>query len=294
MAMAHYTENSSRSAASRFGQMIGDAFERVVIDLIRDYVAEFHNKYEVLEPDGGISSRVTLEMFGGSKRQLDTVVIAKNSDDPVALLETKWLKDARHHNDKGAWILQLREVKKKYSTIRGAAAILAGYWTEGVAVVLMSEGGIDMVLVATDEQVYSTLQTPLNDFLGEDSFELDVRQMRQSYPRPWDLANLLQFLEEINELNAIAESWLEFEREINHSEQSKTGRDLIKEAIDKLLSPLPEDPQIEKFEISLQINTGNTIYREFDDVEAALGFIQEHFGDPTEILKRITPRKKPR
>lgn len=141
MATKIYTE-ADRGAADKFGQLIGEAFEKAAITLIKDNLSLAHKEYELLEPKKG-RSKVKLEMLSGSLRQLDTVIMAKDSDDPVALLETKWLKDARHHNDKGAWILQLREIKKKHATVRGAAAVLAGYWTEGVRVVLMSEGGVN-------------------------------------------------------------------------------------------------------------------------------------------------------
>lgn len=293
MATKRYTRDSNRGASSsKFGQMIGEAFESVVIELIRDHIDTTHPEYELLEPSADKSEMVTITMLGGSKRQLDTVVMAKDSDDPVALLKTKWLKDARHHNDKGAWILQLREVQKKYATVRGAAAILAGYWTEGVAVVLMSEGGIKMVLVATDEEIYSTLQGPLDEYLGEDTFKLEASVMRKSYPRPWDLANLLIELEAQNRLAEIAASWLKFERDVTPDGIPVIGEDLVRQALDQLLSPLPKTPRIATFEIALQVDTGNTIYQEFTDVEEALEFIQTYFGDSEEILRRITPRRR--
>lgn len=228
---------------------------------------------------------VLLEMSGGLQRQMDNVIALKNSKDPVALFETKWLKDARHHNDKGAWILQLREVRKKHATIRGAAAVLAGFWSSGVGVMLLNEGGIQMVWVATDEEVYSTLQGPLNEFLGEDSFVLDPVQMRKKYERPEDLLRFIEYLQETKQLDAIAKTWLEFERE-----QNLKGEDLVKQAIDGLLAPLPEEPQIQRFEIALQINTGNTIYREFSDIEDAREFLEAYFQNPQAILEQITPK----
>jgi hypothetical protein len=290
MATKRYTQND-RGAADKFGQLIGETFEKVVVTLIQDYLRTRHNEYVLLEPKIG-RAKIELEMFGGSIRQLDTVVMAKDSDDPVALLETKWLKDARHHNDKGAWILQLREVKKKYATVRGAAAVLAGYWTEGVGVILMSEGGIKMVLVATDTEVYSTIQKPLDKYLGEDTFKLDAQIMRKSYPRPWDLANLLLTLEEEGELERLASTWLQFERAKDADGRSIIGADLIKHAIDELLAPVPQAFNIEEFEIALKISTGNVIFQTFDDVEAALDFIKKHSQNPQEILRRITSRKK--
>lgn len=280
-------EDGSTSASSKFGQVIGEAFEEVVIVLIADYLEEAHPDYEVLEPSEG-KQLVTLKMMGGSSRQLDTVIAACGSNAPVALLETKWLKDARHHNDKGAWILQLREVKKRYATVRGAAAVLAGYWTEGVGIVLMSEGGIKMVLVATDEEVYSTIQPHLDEFLGENSFSLNAKEMRKRYPRPWDLANCIIWLKEEGVLGKIAGIWLHFEKQ-GEGGKLATGEELIKQAVDELLAPLPDTPRIQKFEISLQVDTGNVIYEEFADVEEALDFIRDHFRNSEQILKRIAP-----
>ncbi len=280
-------EDGSTSASSKFGQMIGEAFEQVVIALVADYLEEAYPDYEILEPSEG-KQLVTLKMLGGSSRQLDTVIAACGSNTPVALLETKWLKDARHHNDKGAWILQLREVKKRYATVRGAVAVLAGYWTEGVGIVLMSEGGIKMVLVATDEEVYSTIQPHLDEFLGKNSFGLNAKEMRKRYPRPWDLANCIIWLEEENKLGQIAESWLRFEKQGKDGELV-TGKELVKQAVDELLVPLPDAPCIQKFAISLQIDTGNVIYEEFTDVEESLEFIRAHFCNPEQILKRIAP-----
>ncbi len=282
---------NTKSPASLFGQIIGDAFEHVVINFIEGYLVESYPDYELLKPQEG-RHIITLDMAGGLKRQMDNVVIPKGSDDPVALLETKWLKDARHHNDKGAWILQLREVRKKHATIRGAAAILSGYWTEGVGVMLMSEGGIKMVLAATDEQVYSTLQGPLDEFLGTDTFTLDARTMRDSYPRPRDLLKLAIFLEATGKLNAIAASWLEFDRLQTSDGAVLKGSDLIKAAIDELLAPLPDNPAISRFEIALQIDTGNTIYEEFSDVEDVMEFLTRYWSSPQEILGRIMPKKK--
>ena len=206
-----YTPSSSGSAASKFGQMIGEVFEKVVITFIRDYLADMHQEYEILEPEEG-RQVIALEMLGGTLRQLDTVVVAKESDEPVALLETKWLKDKRHHNDKGAWILQLREMYKRYPTVRGAATVLAGNWSEGVGVMFASEGGIKMVWVASDEEVYGTLQKPLDDYLGDDSFALDPEVMRVRYPRAYDLANFLIEINENGELEKLAASWLNFVR----------------------------------------------------------------------------------
>ena len=278
-----------KSAASKFGQIIGNYFEQVVFILLEQHLADSHPDYILLGTKGG-PKNIELEMVGGLSWQMDNVIADKLSSVPVALVETKWLKDARHHNDKGAWILQLREVRKRYATIRGAVTALSGYWTEGVGLMLMSEGGIRMVFVATDVQVYSTLQKPLDSFLGDESFVLDAPTMRRSYSHPEKLLSLLEYLEETQELPQIAASWLNFEQGHTEDGVSITGADLVKAAIDDLLAPLPTNPAIGRLEISLQVDTGNTIYAEFTDVEEALDLIQHYFANPRAILDRIKPR----
>jgi hypothetical protein len=270
--------------------MIGEAFERVVLSFIRQHLQQYHTNYEILAPEEG-RQIITLQTFGGTLRRLDTVIVHRDSIEPVALLETKWLKDARHHNDKGAWILQLREIGKQYSTVRGAVAILAGYWTEGVGLMLESNAGVRMILVATDEEVYSTLQQPLNEYLGDETFVLDPGVMRKSYPYPHHLANLLINLMNTNQLDQIAASWMQFPRTAETNNEIVVGGDLVRQAIDELLAPLPLHPKVTSLEIALQIDTGNTIYQRFDDIESAIEFIQTHFSNPEAILRRITPKK---
>lgn len=276
-----------KSPASKFGQMIGDAFANAVNATISKHIENMHPEYELLKAEEG-KALVTLEKVGGARLQMDTTVAAKSSHEPVALLESKWLKDARHHNDKGAWILQLREVKKKHATIRGLVAVLAGYWTEGVGVVLMSDADIKMIHVATDEEVYSTLQQPLNQFLGDSTFILDAKEMRESYPRPDELVQTMLYLQQTGKLEGVAARWLQFTRDDGGKPIS--GVERIKRAIDEMLAPLPANPSIKRFEISLQVETGNTIYEEFEDFEKAMEFLQTYFQNPEEILRRIKPK----
>ena len=276
-----------KSPASKAGQLIGAAFEHAVIEHIRHYLENNHPEYALLEPEAGKRS-VKLDMHGGLARQMDNVFVYRANQQPVALMETKWLKDARHHNDKGAWILQLREVRKKYATIRGAAAVLAGHWTQGVGVMLMGEGGIKMVLVATDVQVYSTLQPHLDALLGDETYQLDARQMRDSTIRPRDFLRLLCHLHESNQLIEIARTWLDFMPD--EATTPMHGRDLVTEAIKDLLRPLPQTPKITKFEIALQVDTGNTIYMEFTDFEEAQAFLQAYHANPDAILRKISPQ----
>ncbi len=284
-------DSNEHGNVSRIGQIIGEAFEIAVIKFIRSYLKKNYPEYVILNPEQG-KKLLTLNMPGGIKRQLDTVIAPKYSSDPVALLETKWLKDGRHWNDKGAWILQLREVRRSHPTVRGAAAILAGFWNEGVRVLLRDEGGrIDMILVATDEEVYKSIQPYLDRALKNKSFNLDALQIRKRFPLQYidQFDGFLAGLRESGELNILAKQWLKFPR-IDANGVSTNGKQLIQNALNELLKPLPQNPKINNYEITFEIETGNLIYRKFKDVEELLEFINENANNPKKILEEITPK----
>lgn len=276
--------------SSKFGQLIGNIFADQVIVLVEDFLQQEYPEFVLLRANEG-QILLRLEMMGGTARQIDTVIVPKGSRDPLAVLESKWLKDARHHNDKGAWILQLREIRKKYPTVRGAAAILAGYWTEGVGLMFKSEGGVEMVLVATDEEIYQSLQQPVNlelHRLGLEPFIFDARQIRKRLPRTDDLLRVLSAIQARGELATIAETWFKIPRQIN--QHNMTSGDVIRQTVAKFLQPFPEKPQITTFEIALQLDTGNTIYCEFTDAEEAMAFIQNFSTNPQALLDKIRPK----
>jgi hypothetical protein len=285
--------NNQHGKASHIGQMIGESFEEAVIKFVKSYLKKKHSDFVILDPEQG-KKLLTLDMPGGVKRQLDTVIAAIDSDDPVALLETKWLKDGRHWNDKGAWILQLREVRRNYPTVRGAAAILAGFWNEGFRVLLRNQGGgIDMILVATDDEIYKSLQPHLNSALGNKSFDLNAKEIRQRFPEKHVEAfdTFLISFRDSGELYKLAKSWLNFPRIIESTNESINGKGLIRTALDNLLSPIPENPKVSSFEITLEIETGNLIHKSFKDMEEMLDFVQNNAQDPEKIREIITPKK---
>lgn len=288
-----FTAEEAHGAASKFGQLLGEAFADAVYRFIVRYLSDAHSDYVLLKPSVG-KKVVRLDMMGGTKRQMDNVIVPKNSNDPVALFESKWLKDGRHHNDKGAWILQLREIRKKYSTVRGAVANLAGYWNEGARLMFQREGRVRMVVVATDYEVYSTLQPAVDAFTSQQKLEpIDLSNtaaIREKLPSPEHLANCLGLMKKSGELEKLADTWLKFEREKTLDKPSVYGEDLIKLAIDELLAPLPPNPQIELMEISLQIDTGNIIHKTCSDIEEVLEFINEYYANAQAILEKITPR----
>lgn len=283
---------NQHGTVSHIGQLIGEVFEHVVFRFVKQYLRKNHPDFTILAPEEG-KKLLTLNMPGGVKRQLDTVITFSDSEDPVALLETKWLKDGRHWNDKGAWILQLREIRRNYPTVRGAAAILAGYWNEGVRMLLRNQGGgIEMILVATDDEIYGSLQPMLDAHLGENTFLLESKQIRSRFPedRVELFDDFLTGLQESGELYKLAKSWLNFYRVLETGERVK-GRQLIQSAIDELVKPIPSHPKISQFEITYEIETGNLIHKTFSDLEELVEFINQTAYDPGKIREIITPKR---
>jgi hypothetical protein len=277
---------------SHIGQLIGEAFENVVFKFVKHYLRRKHPDFTILDPEQG-KKLLTLDMPGGIKRQLDTVITFSDSDDPIALLETKWLKDGRHWNDKGAWILQLREIRRNYPTVRGAAAVLAGYWNEGVRVLLKNQGGgIDMILVATDDEIYSSLQPLLDNYLGNRSFLLDAKQIRVRFPEEHvdTFDDFLIGLQMSGDLYRLAKTWLNFNRELASGERLR-GKQLIQNAIDELVKPIPTNPKINQFEITFEIETGNLIHKSFEDLEELIDFINNTAYNPSKIREIISPKR---
>ena len=289
------TSANQHGRISHVGQLIGEAFEIVVFKFIKHHLRKNRPEFAILTPEQG-RKLLTLDIPGGIKRQLDTVIAFSDSDDPVALLETKWLKDGRHWSDKGAWILQLREVRRNYPTIRGAAAVLAGHWNEGVRVLLKNEGGgIDMILVATDDEIYKSLQPYLDQYLGKDSFSLVAKQIRFRFPEKHVDAfdDFLINMRESGQLFKVAKTWLNFEQEAETGERIK-GKTLIQQSLDNLLRPLPSKLKIRQFEVTLEVETGNLIHQKFNDLEDMLDFVNQTARDPERIREIISPKRNSR
>jgi hypothetical protein len=58
------------------------------------------------------------------------------------------------------------------------------------------------------------------------------------------------------------------------------------------LKPSPEDPKVTNFEITLEIETGNLIYKRFETLEELRDFINDTAQNPAKIKEIISPKKR--
>jgi hypothetical protein len=59
----------------------------------------------------------------------------------------------------------------------------------------------------------------------------------------------------------------------------------------KKSTPSPKQPKIKRFEITLEIESGNLIHREFDNWDDLAKFAEEYADNPQKILDEITPKR---
>ena len=87
---------------------------------------------------------------GGTKYNLDGIIINEGRQ-PIVLLESKWIRYKKHNRDKGSWIANShREIKKKYPTVRGSLALLAGEWSL-TSLEMLEQAQITVIRIAFDQ-----------------------------------------------------------------------------------------------------------------------------------------------
>ena len=52
-----------------------------------------------------------------------------------------------------------------------------------------------------------------------------------------------------------------------------------------------KNPSTERFEITLEIETGNLIHRKFNNLKELVGFATEYTNNPEKIIEEITPKQ---
>lgn len=97
-----------------------------------------------------LGKKLLISDDGGTKYNLDGIIINEERQ-PIVLLESKWIRYKKHNRDKGSWIANAhREIKKKYPTIRGSLAVLAGEWSL-TSLEMLNQAQITVIRISFDE-----------------------------------------------------------------------------------------------------------------------------------------------
>ena len=118
------------NAASALGEAIGKLIETSLIEGVKE---------EVLSRGYTIES-ARLKNGSDNIYQIDAVVFDQENN-PIILLESKYIRYKKHNRDKASWLCVAHyNLRKTYPTIRKSIAVLAGNWSRPSKSLLHSFG----------------------------------------------------------------------------------------------------------------------------------------------------------
>lgn len=80
-------------------------------------------------------------------------IIVNEANQPLVLLESKYIRYKKHNRDKGSWICHAHgEIRKRYSSIRSSVAILAGNWSK-TSLKMITSHNVNVFLIPFDNVV---------------------------------------------------------------------------------------------------------------------------------------------
>ena len=104
---------------SALGEAIGKTFEKAVLETVRSTV----------ESRNHIIRAARLRNGTGNVYQIDAVVFNAH-DQPVIIIDPKYIRYTKHNRDKGSWLCVAHyNLRKSHPTIRKSIAVLAGRWS---------------------------------------------------------------------------------------------------------------------------------------------------------------------
>lgn len=258
---------SATSPASSLGQWIGSIVSSGVTAVLDDICNEDEG-LRLARPKPG-RKQTTLPNVRGQEREIDDI-LENASGEPIVLSESKWLKDARHLNDKGAWIALMSEVKQANPTVKGAISILAGPWSAGGNVEALNK--VVRVIPITTEEVYNLLA----DF----GIHIEINTERNIYKNPEEpLDKLLSLaLHHATEgVNIILSMGVELVS--RHKAHIKQAIDEIKQLPSNM--DMVELDTIEEVAVTYKTTEGYDIREIYKNLNEAKDGIQQHLSNNT-------------
>ncbi|MBM4462672.1 MAG: hypothetical protein FJ012_04950 [Chloroflexi bacterium] len=139
------------NAAAAFGEAIGTLFERAIVEGL---VADVNARGCTIGPR-------KMKNGTGNVYQIDAVIFNKN-EDPLVIVDPKYIRYTKHNRDKGSWLCVAHyNLRKTFPTIRKSIAILAGRWSKP-SVALIKSFGVEVIEVPFSEFVTALTKYNIN------------------------------------------------------------------------------------------------------------------------------------
>jgi len=259
--------------ASGMGQRIGDIFQ-VAMDIVfeefakdNDMLSKGGGKVDILNGDrkqidgrlfkcppdedgnkellsGQLNNELSdklktkgLSKSGTKDEMVERLLQMKRTLDIIG--ESKWLKDQKHQNDKGAWITNLpNDVCIKNPGIRGILALLGGPWEGTAAYNTMKVQRTEVVLIPFDIVIEFLQEIGLKYELDEDK---NLKAPKETYLKLCDLEEA-----ELNQhLHRPYTVWAEKLLKLPHGDDKKTIREAMMEALSNISKNQSKTEEVE-------------------------------------------------
>ena len=142
-----------KNHASALGEAIGDSMEKALENLLTD-IADKYGYYYLTSGvrktrSGKNPKKLLMSDNFGNEYNIDGV-LANQSMQPLIIFESKYIRYKKHNRDKGSWICNAHSaIRRRYHSIRGSIAILAGSWS-GSSLAMMRSNDINLFLIHFD------------------------------------------------------------------------------------------------------------------------------------------------
>ena len=126
-------------ATSALGQEVGKLFESAVLESVR---GDVEIRGYSIRPD-------RLKNGTGNVYQIDAVIFDA-SNQPVVIIDPKYIRYTKHNRDKGSWLCVAHyNLRKTHRSIRKSIAVLAGRWS-GPSKAMIQSFGVEILEVPFD------------------------------------------------------------------------------------------------------------------------------------------------
>jgi hypothetical protein len=127
---------------SALGEAVGKLFETGILEGLRE---EVEARNHTIRP-------AKLTNGSGNSYQIDAVVFDA-SDNPVVIIDPKYIRYTKHNRDKGSWLCVAHyNLRKTFPTIRKSIAVLGGRWS-APSKALIRSFGVEILEVPFDKIV---------------------------------------------------------------------------------------------------------------------------------------------
>ena len=171
------TQNPGSALGEAMGACMEAALSRFIEPLVLEHQSRLITKGPV-NPKTGRGTKLLMFDEFGTKYSIDGVIL-NESNQPLVLLESKYIRYKKHNRDKGSWICHAHgEVRRFYSSIRSSIAVLAGNWSKS-SLTMITSHNINVFLVPFERLVEVLAKRGIDFEWGEKDRHLAVEAWKK-------------------------------------------------------------------------------------------------------------------